>query len=226
MSNATTTPFTPMAPGAVHVFEAAGLGQAPYKFRGVQVLRGPITIEQHNGVTVQVGAPGQPMGCCQYCSTNIAYLFWLESADGKKFYVGSDCIYKSGDVGLKITIDPIVAKHEKELRDSRATLLIDMFKKHVAVNGKPASFLRTEPHPNYWRAQRGETVGNYNEWCFNHAGLVKQAAMARKMLTDAGVDIPNNKQKKRMKPQAGQVPVIYEIPGMFGGIRIIDLGDA
>jgi hypothetical protein len=225
MSTQQTMPFTPMTPGTMHVFEQAGLGQAPYKFKGVEQLRGPITLEQHNGVTVQVGAPGQPMGCCQYCSTNIAWLFWLESADGKIFYVGSDCIYKSGDVGLKAIIDPILAKHEKELRDSRNKLLLDMFNNFVAEHGKPTPWTLTTPHPNYYRARLGETVGNYNEWVFKHAGTVKQAAMARKMLTEAGVDIPNNKMKKRMKPQAGQVAREFTIPGMFGGIKIIDIGD-
>jgi len=218
-------PFTPMTPGTMHVFEQANLGKAPYKFMGVEQLRGPITIEEHNGVRVQVGAPGQPMGCCQYCSTNIAWLFWLKSADNKIFYVGSDCIYKSGDVGLKNIIDPIIAKHEKELRDTRNKFLLDLFNQFVAENGKPSAWLETGAHPNYWRAQQGETVGSYNEWVFKHAGTVKQAAMARKMLLAAGVEIPDNKRKKQMKAHEGQVKREFTIPGMFGGIKIIDIGD-
>src|ERR1019366_8550255 len=117
----TITPAT--TPDTVHLFETAGLGKAPYKYLGCEVLRGPLTLPDGT----QVGSFGQPMGSCCYCSTGIAYLFWLESTDGRKFFVGSDCIYKSGDAGLKHIIDPIVAQHNKEIRDSRARRLLDLF---------------------------------------------------------------------------------------------------
>lgn len=210
----------------MHVFEAAGLGKAPYKYLGVEVLRGPITVQSVNGCVVQIGAPGQPMGCCQYCSTGIAYLFWLESTDGRKFYVGSDCIYKSGDVGLKRIIEPIVAQHNKEIRDSRANLLLDMFKKQQSADPTfPASFHITDkPHPNFYYARQGKTLGDYNMWAFMHTGFLGRSRMARKFLLDAGVALPDNKRKRGHRPE-GFVPVEYTIPGLFGGVRIIDLGD-
>lgn len=53
-----------------HMFEVAGLGKAPYTFDGVETTHG---------------------STCQFCSTAIIYRFWLISADGKRFFVGSDC---------------------------------------------------------------------------------------------------------------------------------------
>lgn len=100
---------------AQHVFERAGLGLAPYKFLGMEEKRGPIVTELGGGIRQMVGSPGQPMGCCQYCSTGIAYCYWLQSADGKKFYVGSECILKSGDAGLR----KVVKDEQKKQRATK-----------------------------------------------------------------------------------------------------------
>jgi hypothetical protein len=61
----------------IHVFEASGLGKAPYTFLGVSVKVGPLKLSDGS----EVGAPGQPMGCCKFCGTG---------ADGKDFYVGCE----------------------------------------------------------------------------------------------------------------------------------------
>lgn len=73
-----------------HVFEAAGLGKAPFRCVGV--------VE----VTYQAcpGAPIQPGGSCDYCGTGISIHCKIKSADGKEFKVGSDCVRKTGDAGL------------------------------------------------------------------------------------------------------------------------------
>ena len=73
------------APVTEHIFQTAGLGTAPYKFLRVEVSRGPIWFGD-----VQVGSYVQPMSCCQFCGTSIIYKFWLRSAEGHEFYVGSD----------------------------------------------------------------------------------------------------------------------------------------
>lgn len=95
----------------VHVFEKAGLGLAPFRFIGMEERRGPLPMPGGGFA----GAPGQPMGCCQYCSTGIAYCYWLQSADGKKFYVGSECILKSGDAGLR----QVVKAEQKKQRTAK-----------------------------------------------------------------------------------------------------------
>jgi hypothetical protein len=63
-----------------HCFEIAGLGQAPFAFVGFSVRK----------YQACVGAPIQ-CGCsCDYCGTAIMNVYEIESADGKRFKVGSD----------------------------------------------------------------------------------------------------------------------------------------
>lgn len=100
---------------AVHVFERAGLGIAPFRFVGCYESRGPI-ITHVNGVECHVGAPGQPMGTCAYCGQGIAICCQILSADGRRFIVGYDCVRKTGDAGLKKAINRYVTniRHLKE----------------------------------------------------------------------------------------------------------------
>jgi hypothetical protein len=69
-------------PAQVHAFEAAGLGKAPYVFEGAG------DAGRFNQVP------------CQFCYTPIRYMYWLTSADGKRFYVGSECINNAEDAGI------------------------------------------------------------------------------------------------------------------------------
>ena len=90
----------------VHVFEAAGLGKAPFAFVGWYEDRGPKVM----GDGYTVGAPGQPMGTCEYCGTGIAICCQVQSSDGRTFVVGSDCVAKTGDAGLKKKVDELKAE--------------------------------------------------------------------------------------------------------------------
>jgi len=98
-----------------HVFETAGLGKAPFTFVGMYVSRGPIRTEL-NGVVCEVGYAGQPMGTCEYCGNGIANCFQIKSADGKSFIVGSECVMKTGDNGLRAKVNEVktAIQHEKD----------------------------------------------------------------------------------------------------------------
>jgi hypothetical protein len=72
-----------------HKFTDAGLGQAPFKFIGIQEN----AIKHANGHS-------QAGGCCDFCSTGIRWEHIILSADGKRSVVGSDCIRKVGDAKL------------------------------------------------------------------------------------------------------------------------------
>lgn len=63
---------------SAHCFERVGLGKAPFRIVGY----------------------GKGHTCCNYCGTPILYTALIESADGKQFRVGSDCVFKTGDGGL------------------------------------------------------------------------------------------------------------------------------
>lgn len=74
-----------------HPFEKAGLGRAPFRFAGFERRFGPIHLD--DGITT-IGAPGQPMGTCDYCGTGIGNIVHVKSADGNRFIIGLDCAVK------------------------------------------------------------------------------------------------------------------------------------
>lgn len=76
---------------AIHAFELAGLGKAPFRCVGAR----------ENWFTIP-GCPEatKPGGTCDYCSTGIAYEYVIRSADGREFVVGCDCVLKTDDRGL------------------------------------------------------------------------------------------------------------------------------
>jgi hypothetical protein len=93
----------------VHRFEAAGLGKAPF------------TLLEMQRIVFQAcpGAPIQAGGSCDYCGTAICYAFRIQSADGRSFKVGSDCVEKVGDAGLAQKIKRVRAAYDRELRMAR-----------------------------------------------------------------------------------------------------------
>ncbi len=76
MTNTNTTP------AAIHPFEKAGLGPAP--FRCVDVVERVYVACQ--------GADAQPGGSCAFCGQGIKVCCVIKSSDGRKFDVGSDCV--------------------------------------------------------------------------------------------------------------------------------------
>jgi hypothetical protein len=79
----------------VHVWEAQGLGDAPFKCVGCRDL-------------------GATCGACDACNTPIRYEFEIEARDGRRFVVGSDCVEKTGDWGLVKYIKPLKAAMVKK----------------------------------------------------------------------------------------------------------------
>lgn len=105
MSNATTN--------KVHIFEAAGLGQAPFRLVGMteKVYRAA------DGTTFACGT-------CAFCGTGIRYAFEVNGADGSKFVVGSDCITRIDDTVLVNQLKKIKRqqKEDKRAEEYRAHL--------------------------------------------------------------------------------------------------------
>lgn len=73
-----------------HVFEAAGLGKAPFRCIG-EIEK---TYQACPGAPIQVG------GSCDYCGTGIRYQYIIKDATGRTFKVGSECVRKTKDAGL------------------------------------------------------------------------------------------------------------------------------
>ena len=140
----------------IHKFEQAGLGKAPFAYQGC---------EERWYVT-----PGhkQPGSTCDFCGNGIAYCFWLKSADGRKFKVGSECIQKAGDSGLMRIVKD---EERKRLRDKRHAAEQARIVKLEARYAELRPIANSLPHPCQWRADQGEKLSGYVEWYKQHAGV-------------------------------------------------------
>jgi len=157
----------------VHVFQTAGLGMAPFRVTGFGVKRGPLPMADGS----MVGAPGQPMGTCQYCGTGIANCFEITSSDGRTFVVGSDCVEKTGDAGLRRRVKAELSKAARERRDARnAARRAQQREEKAAVVAElqqaidaHRETLRTWPHP----VIAGKSYLDYVEFVLPMCGIMK-----------------------------------------------------
>lgn len=158
--------------GKVHPFEQAGLGAAPFRFVGCYEDRGPKIISVANGVTHQVGAPGQPMGTCSYCGQGIAICCEILSADGKRFIVGSDCVNRTHQEGTRVRSDAERAVRSMKAEAKRAKFreLLAAGRDRLANDEGLRARLASLPSPNEYRASKGDTRLNWAEWMLANAG--------------------------------------------------------
>lgn len=126
---------TNTAPATVHTFQNAGLGIAPFKLSHV-------THGSDN---------------CQFCGTAIVHRFHLTDANGATFFVGSDCVLKSGDAGLIRVVEREVAKRIAAARKVQDAAKVAAFNALIADPDLRA-FLATQPHPTY----HGPVTERYN----------------------------------------------------------------
>lgn len=140
----------------IHAFEKAGLGKAPFSFVGYEYR----TFQACHGAPVQVG------GSCDFCGAGLCNMFEIESADGKRFHVGPDCVRKTGDAGLGRAVDAV----EKKARENKAAN--DAAKSAgtlagMLCNDEIFAALYAAPHP---RGFSGLSFLDYAHWMFSHAG--------------------------------------------------------
>lgn len=144
----------------IHAFEIAGLGKGPFKFNGVSQK---IFKATHD-------SPGKPGGSCAFCGTGITDCCHVESSDGKQFIVGSTCINKVGDVGLRSATKKAMNKIKTEQRQIREAKKIAVGQE--IINGSEfQSYFAALPHPWENRAAQGETrldgIRQYWNMCGN-----------------------------------------------------------
>jgi hypothetical protein len=156
--------FGVVAGTKVHKFELAGMGKAPYRYTGM-------TKSVYQACP---DAPVQPGSTCDYCGTGIMYVFGLLSSDGKRSKVGCDCIFKSDDSGLRKAIARDKAKHDREVRQARATKKLAEAR---ALFGQDVvkAVLASKPHPFTSQAARGLTLSDYVDFLLRNGGTSGQA---------------------------------------------------
>jgi hypothetical protein len=107
------------------------------------------------------------MGTCDYCSQGIAQCWTVESSDGRRFVVGCDCVEKTGDSGMRRTVNTEKRKLQHARDDRRIA---------AARAALPAaeSALRAMASPNLDRPT--DTAWDFVNWMFAYAG---RAGMVR-----------------------------------------------
>lgn len=155
-----------------HKFEVAGLGLAPFTFQGMEekVVRYP------DGTT-------QAGGSCDYCGTGIRYCCHVESADGKRFKVGSECIAKVGDAGLlkAYKSSPQHRAHQRALREAKAKAVSQELRAFIEAN---AQWLRSMPHfDDFIDHNTGAplTALDWATWMRDNCGASGRAAVLRRL---------------------------------------------
>lgn len=154
-----------------HTFEAAGLGKAPFKFIGYEEK-------------LHQAAPGEPVkagGSCQYCFQSVRHAYWIKSADGKKFYVGSECVNKTGDKGL---VDHVKREANRQKRAQQVDREEARIAKSVAKLADEAvrAELESRPHPKgFTDRETGKalTALDWVEWFLANAGHRGKLQIAR-----------------------------------------------
>lgn len=163
-----------------HVFETAGLGKAPFRFVGMKeqdLCYGQAILNRAEYQRTGILVTTKPGGTCAYCGNYIVNMCDIVSADGKRFHVGTDCVLKAGDAGLRKLVSAAVAKRERAqraARDARKTAEA----KSVLSDETARAKLAALPHPNTYRAQNGATLLDWAEWMLAHAGAKGRAQVA------------------------------------------------
>lgn len=140
-----------------HVF--THLGPAPYRYVGVTQNLFQIP-----------GCPEatKPGGSCDHCGTGITFEFRFVAANGRKFKVGSSCVNKSGDAGLRRVIAQDVRDHQREVRQAREAKRREANAAFVDAQWPSVrDTFAAQPHPNAYYAAQGKTLADYLEFCGN-----------------------------------------------------------
>ena len=159
----------------IHAFEKAGLGKAPF------------TVKEYARETWKAApdAPDQVGNSCRYCWTGIKDVFYIESADGKVFPVGSTCVNKTGDRGLINTVKRQMNQLKAEKAYKRNT---ERIANAVVELEDPElrKSLASHPHPLEWRASKGDTLLDWAEWMLANAGMSGKMQVVRVVNKEGG----------------------------------------
>lgn len=158
---------------AVHPFERAGLGKAPFRYAGLaaqDLCYGEAILNRAEYEKTGVSVTTKPGGSCAYCGTYIVNMYNVRSADGRVFHVGSDCVEKAGDpklVGAVKAAARKIAKAKRSATASRVTIELAT----LIVDDEVRSKLAALPHPKL----AGYTLLDWTEWMVKRSGAAGRA---------------------------------------------------
>lgn len=161
----------------IHPFTRSGLGEAPFRYLGAtDTAKGTVDGMRRLG-TDNAGFDHwtTPGGTCAHCGRAIIVLCKIESADGIRNHVGSDCILKVNDK-MKPQVKADVAKRRRAQVKARNEAKLTELAYMVEINDYSAY-----PHPNKFRADKGWTLQNYVEFVMAKAGTAGKLKLLRKL---------------------------------------------
>jgi hypothetical protein len=169
-----------------HPFEQAGLGVAPFRCIGVEYRVGPIRSVTADGITVEIGSAGQPMGACEYCGQGIAECCVIQDANGKRFVVGNQCVAKAyRDYGFAKPDSKLERERKDALRAARAdrerTISAELSWR-LANDAELIATLTAKPHPmGFKNRSTGEplTLLDWARWMMANAGASGRTKVRR-----------------------------------------------
>jgi len=175
------------------------LGQAPYSLIGYEY---DPRLETANGFQGGTHA-------CDHCGRGIVHVFFIRSADGKEFTLGSEHAKYLGDDGLVANIKAKMAELRREAREladreqrqvwaaERAEREANMLNSIKAEYTRLLPQLQSTPHPNSYFASKGLTMVDYIDYfrADRFEPIEKQCdqwwltSKVRSVLREAGADV-------------------------------------
>lgn len=175
MTTETSTPAVPETTEApMHPFERAGLGKAPFRYVGMEaqdLCYGEAILNRAEYERTGIRVTTKPGGSCAYCGQYIIQMFNIESADRKRFHVGSDCVRKIAldDAALAKKVDTAARKAARAKRHAREAAKAARGRDLLADETVRAK-LAARRHPLNARAEKGETLLDWATWMMERAG--------------------------------------------------------
>lgn len=161
---------------AVHPFERAGLGRAPFRFigvnAGVDVAYGEVILNRAEYERTGIRLSTKRGGTCAFCGQGILDLYTVEDSEKRRFHVGCDCIKKVGDDRLVRSVAAAKRKVDRVKRAKRAKAVEATLADFVEANRDALIAL---PHPNAYMAAKGETLLSWAEFMIAKAGATGRA---------------------------------------------------
>ncbi len=97
-------------------WESIGLGKAPFRCVGMFKMPSKETATMADYAALP---KGYGAGSCAVCGTGLVYNYMIHSADGRKFVVGCDCVFKTGDTVTTEAVRKIRSEAKAKARDEK-----------------------------------------------------------------------------------------------------------
>lgn len=116
----------------------------------------------------------KPGETCAFCGRSIANLYFVRSEDGRSSPVGSQCVFKTSDLELHRAVRDQI----RAMRKTTEAEQIDWAEDLIAQPDVQAALSRS-PAPDPWRAQQGDTAGDWCRWMMAHSEKTGKLKVAR-----------------------------------------------